>query len=159
MSTQVNPPPQLRIPEQFSKNRETFGYIKQLNQILFQLWVRTGGSDDTVSSSEDSLRQFEDLQDTVGRLHNEMPNVVAVSADYITVLNDIVVCTNTEDITVTLNAEPNDLERVTVKRTDYPVTIDGNGKTIDGHDTVKLIRKYLSLDLVYTVDNDSWSIV
>lgn len=55
MSTPVNPPPQLRIPEAFQKDRETFGYIRQLNQILFQLWTKTGGTEDEVSNA---LNQF-----------------------------------------------------------------------------------------------------
>ena len=55
MSNPVNPPPQLRIPDAFQEDRQVFGYIKQLNQILFQLYTRTGGSEDEVSNS---LNQF-----------------------------------------------------------------------------------------------------
>ena len=52
MTTRVNPPPQLRIPDKFAGDREIFGYFRQLQTILLQLWVRTGGSDDSISTIE-----------------------------------------------------------------------------------------------------------
>ena len=47
----VNPPPQLRIPPQFLKDKETRKFFEQQNQILFQLFTRTGGSVDFVSNA------------------------------------------------------------------------------------------------------------
>lgn len=44
----VNPPPQLKIPPAFLKDRETREFVKQQNTILFQLWHRTGGNEDFV---------------------------------------------------------------------------------------------------------------
>ncbi len=159
MTTPVNPPPQLRIPESFQKDRETFGYIRQINQILFQLWTRTGGANDVVTGSTEGLTQFEDLQNFTGRIVKLERNPIAASADYTTTDNDVVICTNSVAITVSLNPEPNDLEFVTVKRANAKVAINGNGKTIDGESQVVLSRKYTGLDLVYTVEADSWSIV
>ena len=46
--TQVNPPPRPRIPQAFLKDREVTGYVEQLQTIIFQLWQRTGGDNDTV---------------------------------------------------------------------------------------------------------------
>jgi len=54
MSNPVNPPPQLRIPDALAVDRETFAYFRQVQQILFQLWTRTGGSDDIISDLEES---------------------------------------------------------------------------------------------------------
>lgn len=53
MTSNVNPPPQVRIPEAFLKDRETFAYFKQINQILFQLWVKTGGSEDPLTEADE----------------------------------------------------------------------------------------------------------
>jgi len=53
MTNNVNPPPQLRIPDAFAQNREQFGYFRQLNQILFQLWVKTGGSQDPLTEADE----------------------------------------------------------------------------------------------------------
>ena len=55
MSNPVNPPPQLRIPDAFQEDRQVFGYVKQLNQILFQLYTRTGGSEDLVDDSQEQV--------------------------------------------------------------------------------------------------------
>lgn len=55
MSVDVNPPPQLRIPDSLTRDRETFGYFRQLNQISFQLWNRTGGSTDAIADAQEPV--------------------------------------------------------------------------------------------------------
>jgi hypothetical protein len=156
MTNQVNPPPQLRIPESLASDRDSFGYLRQVNQILFQLWVKTGGSDVLpVEFDDPQFQEFEDLSVKYPRSRN----VVSTSADYTTIDNDTVVCTNASPITVTLNGSPDDLELVTVKMTVSRVNISGNGKTIDGNSTVMIDTRYHSLDLIYTLDTDSWSII
>jgi len=52
MSTSVNPPPQLRIPEKFFNDPETRSFFEQQRLILFQLWQRTGGAFDSVSGKQ-----------------------------------------------------------------------------------------------------------
>lgn len=49
MTNPVNPPPQLRIPQSFLKDREVYEYERQIGIILFQLWQRTGGDNDIIS--------------------------------------------------------------------------------------------------------------
>ncbi|MCC2615933.1 hypothetical protein LJ739_06740 [Aestuariibacter halophilus] len=44
--TKVNPPPQLRIPKELQKNPEVTNFFLQMNTILRQLWVRSGGNED-----------------------------------------------------------------------------------------------------------------
>lgn len=46
MGVPVNPPPALRLPQQFQRDPIVRDYFKQQNTILFQLWNRTGGSSD-----------------------------------------------------------------------------------------------------------------
>jgi hypothetical protein len=52
MAVSVNPPPQLKIPKAFLQDREVRAFIQQQNTILFQLYNRSGGSNDSVSSLE-----------------------------------------------------------------------------------------------------------
>jgi hypothetical protein len=46
----VNPPPQLRIPDEFQRNPQMRAYFEASNRILFQLWSRTGGADDAIDT-------------------------------------------------------------------------------------------------------------
>ncbi len=48
MTERVNPPPQLKIPKQFLSDPVVRGYFEQNQRILYQLWRRTGGADDTI---------------------------------------------------------------------------------------------------------------
>lgn len=63
-------------------------------------------------------------------------------------------------ITITLNADPEDFETVTIKRatTAGAVTISGNGNTIDGSATFSMISNYDSYTVVYSVDAAEWLI-
>lgn len=49
MSVKVNPPPFLRLPPEFLRDRFTRAFVEQQNTILFQLWERMGGNNDIVS--------------------------------------------------------------------------------------------------------------
>ena len=55
MAIPVNPPPQLRIPKQFLGDKEVRNFIEQQNQILFQLWNRTGGEFDLVAQANENI--------------------------------------------------------------------------------------------------------
>ena len=52
MSVKVNPPPALRIPEQFFNDPDTRAFFEQQREILFQLWNRTGGNNDAVAGKK-----------------------------------------------------------------------------------------------------------
>jgi hypothetical protein len=49
MATPVNPPPFLKIPKAFLKDREVRAFIEQQNIVMFQLWRKLGGNDDPIS--------------------------------------------------------------------------------------------------------------
>lgn len=74
-------------------------------------------------------------------------------------LEDLVVATAA--VTVTLNALPDDGEKVEIKRvtTAGNVIIDGNGNTIDGAATFTLLSNYGSYDLIYSVTEGGWLII
>ena len=69
------------------------------------------------------------------------------------------IMTNTVAAIVTLPELPDDLTEVTVKRAGAQVTINGNGKTIDGSATKILGTLYDGLNLIYTDAAGEWSIV
>ena len=50
--TQVNPPPHQRIPPALAKDPDTRHFLERLNFNLFQLWKRTGGSQDLIAETE-----------------------------------------------------------------------------------------------------------
>ena len=49
MANQVNPPPQLRIPDRFLGDRQTVAFFDQQRTILFQLWQKLGGNTDPLA--------------------------------------------------------------------------------------------------------------
>jgi hypothetical protein len=128
MSAPINPPKQLRIPQKFIQDREVKGYLDQVHQILFQLSLRAPDR-----------------------------SYASTAADYTTSSSEIVICGNSSGITVYLNATPDDGERVTVKRADATVTVDGNGRNIDASASVTLSTIYDPLDCVYSLLTDTWS--
>lgn len=58
--TQVNPPPRLRIPQSLARDPQSREFLEQVNIILFQLWTRTGGSEDTVEIDRERIKELED---------------------------------------------------------------------------------------------------
>lgn len=90
------------------------------------------------------------------------PFSASQSDDYTTtgaVAHERVIMTNTQSRTVSLCSNPKDLEEVTIKRMDAQVTIDGNGKTIDGLTEMILGSQYDAPNLVYTDAAGEWSIM
>jgi len=68
-----------------------------------------------------------------------------------------VICANTVAITITLNATPKDLEEFTIKRAGTgAVTINANGKAMDGKSTLSL-KLYDGPNGVYTDAAGEWS--
>jgi len=122
-----------RIPDGFLGEQRT--YIRYLQKVVYGLWLRTGGLLGTVVSSEDG-------------------DVTTGGAS-----KQVVIMTNSTAKTVTLHDSPTDLNEVIVKRQSAQVTIDGNGKTIDGEATQILTGQYDAPHMVWTDSGDEWSIV
>jgi hypothetical protein len=154
----VNPPPQLRRPNKLTSDQEMRPYFERLEWILFQLWSRTGGADDSVDDTVNSQVDTDGLFGLFGRIAAlELRNIVSTAVDYTTIGSDIVICTDA--VTVTLNDEPDDQETPSIKRTAGLVVINGNGKLIDGSSTLRINVKYTSLDIIYLVETDSWHVI
>ena len=58
MAIKVNPPPTLRVPRAFINDPEVRSFIEQQNTIIFQLWNRTGGDVDSISTGEDAINEI-----------------------------------------------------------------------------------------------------
>lgn len=116
----------------------------------------------TISQAIDNTNQVVDDNDnqTIDHLVPDIREFdsFAVSTDFETTGNQKIACTNTAPITVTFNPTPNDMEELTIIRTDATVTADGNGKMINGQPTVTLARQYVALELTYVLDVDAWFI-
>ena len=67
----VNPPPSHRLPQSFLNDRDTQSYIRYLENVVFQLWERTGGSEDLfdqvkINTSAQLQAQIIDLKQRLG---------------------------------------------------------------------------------------------
>ncbi len=158
MSVNVNPPPQLRIPNKFFNNPETRVFFERQQQILFQLWNRTGGSEDFIDASEQALTSTSSRVARNAAKINALEkigfDIEIITADFTTNRNQIIICNNTSDINVTLDTNALEEDSVHIKRKSGKVTVIG---VIDG-DTSKVINiKNYSLHLVF--DGTEWSII
>ena len=71
--------------------------------------------------------------------------------------HEVIICTNTNPITITLNPVHKDSDRVTVKRQNTgAVTVSG---TIDGESSIILEPRYTAPQLVYTDEAGEWSLI
>tara|TARA_R110000764_G_scaffold235705_1_gene330377 strand:- start:33 stop:326 length:294 start_codon:yes stop_codon:yes gene_type:complete len=73
MANFVNPPPFLKIPPEFLKDRVTRAFFEQQNTIIFQLWQKLGGNTDPIDelanlSSNGNSSQVQWLQKQISGL-------------------------------------------------------------------------------------------
>ena len=83
--------------------------------------------------------------------------VISTSADFTTTGDQIIICTNTAAITITLNATPDESEQVHIVRQNTgAVTVSG---AINGDTSLTIGQRYSSPHLIYTVDAGEWNII
>ena len=156
MSVKVNPPPALRIPEQFFNDPDMRAFFEQQREILFQLWNRTGGSSDSIASTEEGLTSAGSrVSRNAARLHALEKvdfDIEIITADFTTSRNQIIICQNTDSIDVTLDPNAIEEDNIHIKRTNAVVNVIGS---IDGKTLKKINVKYYSLHLVF--DGSGWS--
>ena len=58
MANFVNPPPFLKIPPEFLKDRITRAFFEQQNIIIFQLWQKLGGNTDPIGDLAGYVEQI-----------------------------------------------------------------------------------------------------
>ncbi len=156
MSVNVNPPPQLRIPDKFFEDPEIRTFFEQQQQILFQLWNRTGGKSDSISASE------EELTSTGSRVARNAARINAlekvdfdieiITTDFTTSRNQVIICKNTSPINITLDSNALEEDELHIKRTNAVVNVLGD---VDGETFTTINVKYYSMHLVF--DGENWN--
>ena len=100
----------------------------------------------------DDLKAVPDLLSLLSGF-TQQPRVIAITADYTTAGDEVVICNNTAAITVTLNPSPIDGEKVHIKRRDGQVTFVG---PVDGAASKKIAQKYDAPTVIYSADAGEW---
>lgn len=155
----VNTPP-IAPPQKWMADPELSKNISDLYFVVYQLYQRSGGGDDYFTNID---ADFDDINAQISAiilrieaLEAFIPSVYVLTADRVTNGAEVIIANG---YNVTLNSSPADQERVTVKTNTIASTIHGNGKLIDGVTFLTTGSPYTSLELLYTVTTDSWSIV
>jgi len=135
MAISVNPPPQPRYPPKIANNEPVREYFDNLNRVILQLWRRTGGGEDAVDSTEQSLTSTSSRVSRnaarIDALEFIRFRVVNVTSDYTAAPFEIVVCNNTTPITVTLPTDALLDDQIHVKRKQDAAKVTVSG-SIDG---------------------------
>ena len=79
MSIKVNPPQQLKIPRAFVGDREALTFFDQMRTILTQLYDRTGGSIDSIVSTD--VEEFNRYNSMIQQLQKELDGLPEFTMD------------------------------------------------------------------------------
>jgi len=156
MPVSVNPPPQLRIPSKFLSDPELRAFFEQQQEIIWKLWLRTGGGTDLIDSTEQDITSSSSRVARNSARINSLEkigfDIEIIAADFTTERNQIIICNNTSPITVTLDTNAIEEDQVHIKRRGAAVTVVG---TIDGKSLKVINIKNYSMHLVF--DDTDWS--
>ncbi len=108
-------------------------------------------------ASQRYIKFFEEISNVSNTQSSQLGTTIVTSGAYLTSGAVTVICTGVT--IVTLNALPEDRERVTVNRTNGLVTVLGNGKNINNESQIKLSKDTTSLDFFYSLTQNQWYIV
>ena len=182
MSKKVDPFIQ-PIPRAWSQDRELRSYIEYLHRFLFDLWSRTGGGDDQISSAQAQEKYPWDLTAPsdapgIGSLYGSIASeseastdsaivystdtveidrlrAVSASSDYTAVDFDFIQAKS--KATITLPEYPKDNSIVVIRNGDgSEIGLNGNGRLINGQTTGKIKRKGTAIELYYFIDDNAW---
>ena len=177
----------IRWPQKWINDPELQDTLRYLNRFLHDLWLRTGGGDDFIFNIGGDITALEirvtDLEVRMDAVELRLDLVearldalealtfiqITATANHTTERNEIITCTNTSSITISLNAAPNTIpaanEEVHVVRAGSLVTVSGNGKLImgvqggnNGVSSFNLNVKGQSVQMVFNSDTDKWHI-
>jgi hypothetical protein len=130
MSVSVNPPPQLKIPQQFLDDPELRSYFERERTILWQLWQRTGGAFDSVAGKQIVTVTSSDLiVDVFGGL-------IVVEADTAAVQVSLPAITS-NNIGETVD--------VAILDATFDTTVVGQGATVLGDASVLMNQQFMSI--------------
>ena len=156
MAIKVNPPPGLRIPQAFLNDPETREYISQLNTIIFQLYNRTGGVNDSIGDSQQSITSASSRVSRNAARINSLElkefEIISTTTDVTAEEFQIILCKNTTPITITLDPQALENDEVHIKRRDASIEVIG---LIDGFTNKTINVLNYSMHLVF--DGTDWS--
>lgn len=116
------------IPKSFNLSQRR--WLRYFQKVVYDLWLRTGGSADNISLSQ-----------------------VDTAVDYTTTgdfFHEVVNCINTTAITITLQDRVADDQVSIIRGGTGAVLLDGNGSNITGEATQNMPRQYDRADLIAT---------
>ncbi len=158
MINKANPPPHLRLPQSIQKNQELAKVLGEMNFNMFLLWKKLGGGADFIDENSQLQYEFDDISPFLFSFSTGTDSVVTTNIDYTTSGRQIIICTAA--LSVTLNSEPKDMEEAKIKISNGDVTILGNGRLVDNETDITVIFNNVQglavIDLIYTIDTDSW---
>lgn len=156
MAVNVNPPPQLKIPQAIQKDPQWLAYERQRDTILFQLWQRIGGPTDIIDESQQNITS------TSSRVSRNAARINSIELKEFEIVNttesvtteefQIVICKNTSPITVTLDPQAIKDDEVHIKRRGESIEVVGE---IDGFTNKTINVLNYSMHLIY--DGTDWS--
>ena len=173
MVTSVNPPPQIRLPKAFQKDREIQTYFRHVDRMMLQLWKRTGGAEDVISDSTasdisdstlgvDAIEVSEDEAEFYYQPLITPPawNAVTKASTYYAVSWDFI---EAQTKYIYLPEFPDENDQVIVS-SDYnqDVIVLGNGNKVkvkEEESSITISQKGTSLHFIYFIDGGYWRIV
>ena len=140
-------------PRRFFDDRELMNYLDLMERVLQQIYRNIGGADEAIDDGSDPF------VDVSLDFESSLIPIVSTSSAYTTRGDVLLVVTG--EATITLDEFPADNQKTIVKRATSAgyVTVDGNGKTIDGGTMFTMVNNYDSFTFVYSRDAGEWVIV
>lgn len=150
----------IQPPRKWLDDPQLSRHVQELYFALYQLFERSGGGIDRLDviqlEVDAAFMGWPEQYLNAGDFSPVFKQSVQ-SSNYVTIGNEILKLSN--NVTVTLNATPNDGERVRVKSaTGKPYTVNGNGRLIDGRKAITYRNPYNFKELSYSVELDAWSV-
>ena len=161
-------PPIEQVPSQLLENHDMRIYFEELQRWRFDVFVKLGEGGDPVSDAEEFsiedtstnselLEEFETEFSQIVIPAIKETEVIATSTDFTTTGSQIIICTNTTPINITLNATPDEGEQLHIKMQNTgSVNLIG---PIDGEAEITIINRYDAPHLIFTVDAGEFSII
>lgn len=160
MAINVNPPAQIKMPNEFAADPVMRSFFQQINDVLVQMWRRTGGGEDKIENTEQVLTgtnsRVAKNAARIDALEFIKFTVVVVTGDYTANPFEIVICNNTSPITVTLPTDALFDDQIHVKRKPDAARVTVSG-TIDGKASRVINRRNWS-DF-YVFDGTEYSVI
>lgn len=152
-----------QIPKQLLADFDLRVYFEELERFLHDLWVRTGAGDDAISNQSTrelyswQLDSKEESKVEYNVFNDKSTHVVTTGSNYTTTgLESLLIVTGA--ITITLNAKPQDQEKVSIKRATTAGFVVVSGQ-IDGASSYTMTQNYQCIDLIYSVSAGEWLII